>query len=74
MQSIIRVPRLLEFRLKETKSPEEAGRRQLKMGLVIYLVAALVAAGVAYVYLNPPGRKLVTLYIADAASLIILET
>lgn len=69
MQSLIGLSRLSGFRLKEPRSPEEAGHRQLKVGLIIYLVAALITAGIVYVYLNPPGRTSVALYIADAASI-----
>ncbi|WP_162526709.1 MULTISPECIES: MlaD family protein [unclassified Mycobacteroides] len=50
-------------------SPEGARARQLTVGLAIYVVAAVVAAGVGYFYLQPPARRAVSFLIADAAAI-----
>ncbi|MBB4852893.1 phospholipid/cholesterol/gamma-HCH transport system substrate-binding protein [Mycobacteroides chelonae] len=50
-------------------SPEAARARQLTVGLAIYLVAAVVAAGVGYFYLHPPARRSVSFLITDAAAI-----
>lgn len=51
------------------RNPEEQRSQQLRVGIAIYVVAALVAGAVAYVYLQPPGHREVTFLISDAAAI-----
>lgn len=66
MQSIAKsIQRLVS----DPHNPEGARARQLIVGLAIYLVAAVVAAGVGYFYLAPPDRRAVSFLITDAAAI-----
>ncbi|MUL67110.1 hypothetical protein BOO86_21735 [Mycobacterium sp. CBMA 234] len=42
--------------------------RQIAIGVTVYVVAALVAASVGYIYLKPPGERDVAFALTDAAS------
>lgn len=66
MQSVTSWIRRVARQMPQT--PEQARVRQLRVGVVVYVVAALVAGAVTYVYLQPPGHRRVTFLIADAAS------